>query len=98
MPSVIQKKYSFEKRKVSSLTLPPNMASIPSSKARYIAVTVKLTSRLSTTEQPTLRCASSRAPEPRQMLTKAQQPSPIITARARATTVSGKTTVFAALP
>ena len=32
------------------------------------------------------------------MLTKAQQPSPSITATASAITVSGKTTVFAALP
>ena len=34
----------------------------------------------------------------RLMLTKAQVPSPIITATASATTVSGKTTVFAAFP
>lgn len=32
------------------------------------------------------------------MLTKAQQPSPTITAMARATTVRGNTTVLAALP
>ena len=43
------------------------------------------------TEQPMLRWASSCAPEPRLMLTKAQQPSPIMTASASATTVSGKT-------
>lgn len=35
---------------------------------------------------------------PRLMLTKAQQPAPTITARARATTVRGKTTVLAAFP
>lgn len=50
------------------------------------------------TEQPMLRWASSCAPEPRLMLKKAQQPSPIMTASASATTVSGKTTVLAALP
>ncbi len=50
------------------------------------------------TEQPMLRWASSCAPEPKLMLTKAQQPSPIMTASASATTVSGKTTVLAALP
>lgn len=50
------------------------------------------------TEQPMLRWASSCAPEPRLMLMKAQQPSPIMTASASATTVSGKTTVLAALP
>ena len=50
------------------------------------------------TEQPMLRWASSCAPEPRLMLTKAQQPSPIMTASASATTVSGETTVLAALP
>ena len=35
---------------------------------------------------------------PRAMLTKAQQPSPTITAMARATTVRGNSTVLAALP
>lgn len=50
------------------------------------------------TEQPMLLWASSCAPEPRLMLAKAQQPSPIMTASASATTVSGKTTVLAALP
>ena len=39
-----------------------------------------------------------RAPDRGFRLTKAQQPSPIITAIARAMTVRGKTTVFAALP
>ncbi len=52
----------------------------------------------SSTALPMLLWASSRFPAPRLMLTKAQQPSPIITASARATTVSGKTTVLAALP
>lgn len=42
--------------------------------------------------------AEAVSPLPRQMLTNAQQPSPIITAIARATTVNGNTTVFAALP
>ena len=45
-----------------------------------------------------LRWAFSRFLDPRLMLTKAQQPSPIITAMASATTVRGKTTVLAALP
>lgn len=52
----------------------------------------------STTALPTPLCASSRLSAPRDMLTNAQQPSPIITAIARAMTVSGNTTVFAALP
>ena len=52
----------------------------------------------STTELPTLRWAFSFCPEPRLRLTKAQQPSPIMTASARATTVSGNTTVLAAFP
>lgn len=47
---------------------------------------------------PMLRPASSRRPAPRLMLTKAQQPSQIITATSRATTISGNTTVLAALP
>ena len=47
---------------------------------------------------PTLRVASWGSRLPRHRLTKAQQPSPIITAMARATTVSGKTTPLAALP
>lgn len=47
---------------------------------------------------PMLLWAASRLPAPRLMLTKAQQPSPIITAMDRATTVSGNTTVLAALP
>ena len=42
--------------------------------------------------------ASPTSPLPSEMLTNAQQPSPIITAMASATTVSGKTTVLAALP
>ena len=53
---------------------------------------------VSTTALPTLRWASSFRLAPRLMLTKAQQPSPIITAIASATTVRGKTTVLAALP
>ena len=47
---------------------------------------------------PTLVLAAARSPCPRLKLTKAQQPSPIITAIASATTVSGNTTVLAALP
>ena len=50
------------------------------------------------TELPTLRDASPLFFSPRDMLTKAQQPSPIMTAMPRAMTVSGKTTVFAAFP
>ena len=59
---------------------------------------MRLTARLSTTALPMLLCASSLRPAPRLMETNAQQPSPIITASASATTVSGKTTVLAALP
>ena len=51
-----------------------------------------------TTALPTLFLAFSVLPIPRLRLTKAQQPSPIITAMARAMTVSGNTTVLAALP
>ena len=50
------------------------------------------------TALPTLRLALETSFWPRLMLTKAQQPSPIITAMASATTVSGNTTVLAALP
>ena len=46
----------------------------------------------------TLRVASWGSRLPRHRLTKAQHPSPIITAMARDTTVSGKTTPLAALP
>jgi len=53
---------------------------------------------LITTALPMLLCASDAFFAPRLMLTNAQQPSPIITANASATTVSGYTTVFAALP
>ncbi len=45
-----------------------------------------------------LLCAASLSFRPRLMLTKAQQPSPIITAMDSATTVKGNTTVLAALP
>ena len=47
---------------------------------------------------PMLRAALSGSFFPNHRLTKVQQPSPIITAIANATTVRGKTTVFAALP
>ena len=58
----------------------------------------RLAATHSVTALPMLRWAFSLFREPRQMLTKAQQPSPIITASASATTVSGNTTVLAALP
>ena len=45
-----------------------------------------------------LRRAVSTSFLPSAMLTKAQQPSPTMTAMASATTVSGNTTVLAALP
>ena len=53
---------------------------------------------LKTTAFPTLLWASSFLPAPSAMLTKAHAPSPIMTATASATTVSGNTTVFAAFP
>jgi hypothetical protein len=53
---------------------------------------------LNTTALPTLRLALSTSFLPSAMLTKAQQPSPTMTAMASATTVSGNTTVLAALP
>ena len=63
-----------------------------------MAVRITLPASVMTTELPTLFFAVSGCRLPRLMLTYAQQPSPIITAMASATTVSGKTTVFAALP
>ena len=69
-----------------------------SRKSRYAAASARLSVRHSTTALPTARPASSSLFAPRQMLTKAQAPSPIITATARAATVSGNTTVLAALP
>ena len=53
---------------------------------------------LNTTALPTLRFALSTSFLPSAMLTKAQHPSPTITAMAKATTVRGNTTVLAALP
>ena len=53
---------------------------------------------VNTTALPRLLPASSARPFPRLRLTKAQQPSPIITATASAIAVSGNTTVLAALP
>ena len=52
----------------------------------------------SITAFPTLIQASSFSFLPNDRLTYAQQPSPIITAIARAITVRGNTTVFAAFP
>lgn len=80
------------------MTVPPNMAMMPSAKIRYTAVSTRLAATVSTTALPTLRQARCRSLRPRAMLTKAQQPSPTITAMARATTVRGNTTVLAALP
>ena len=74
------------------------MAMIPSAKTRYTAVRTRLPAILNTTALPTLRLALSTSFLPSAMLTKAQQPSPIMTAMASATTVSGNTTVLAALP
>ena len=65
---------------------------------RYTAVRTRLLVTLNTTALPTLRLALSTSFLPSAMLTKAQQPSPTMTAMARATTVSGNTTVLAALP
>ena len=78
--------------------MPPNIEMIASAKMRYSAVRTRLLAIDSTTALPTLFLASPTSPLPSEMLTNAQQPSPIITAMASATTVSGKTTVFAALP
>ena len=74
------------------------MAMIPSAKTRYTAVRTRLPAILNTTALPTLRLALSTSFLPSAMLTKAQQPSPTMTAIASATTVSGNTTVLAALP
>ena len=75
-----------------------NMAMMLFAKIRYTAVRIRLPTMIKTTALPTLRFARAVSFRPSAMLTKAQQPSPIITAMASATTVSGKTTVLAALP
>ena len=80
------------------MTLPPNSVSIGSMKTRYSAVSTALDATQAITALPMLRWALSRWLAPRLMDTKAQAPSPIITAMASATTVSGNTTVLAALP
>lgn len=80
------------------MTRLPKSVKIGSAKMRYAAVSVRLASTQSTTALPTLLCARSVSPAPSEMLTNAHAPSPIITAMASATTVSGNTTVFAALP
>ena len=67
-------------------------------KIKYSAVKITLPATVSTTALPTLRFALSDSFLPSAILTKAQQPSPTITAIARATTVNGKTTVLAAFP
>ena len=74
------------------------MAMMPSAKMRYSAIKTRLPATVNTTALPTLRLASFISFLPSAMLTKAQQPSPTMTAMASATTVSGKTTVLAALP
>jgi len=80
------------------LTVPPNIAMIASLNIRYIAISTRLDTIINTTELPTLFLADFVSSFPRLKLTKAQHPSPIITAIASAITVSGNTTVFAALP
>ena len=65
-----------------------------SEKSRYIAVRTRLLTITMIMAFPTLFLAVFRSFFPRLMLTKAQQPSPTITAIARATTVRGNTTVF----
>ena len=78
--------------------MPPNIEMMGSAKPRYSAVSTRLLATDNTTALPTLFLASPTSPLPSEMLTNAQQPSPIITATARATTVRGNTTVLAALP
>ena len=82
----------------AAICVVPNMAIMLSEKMRYMAVKARLLTRINTTALPTLRFALAVSFLPSAILTKAQQPSPIMTAMARATTVSGKTTVLAALP
>ncbi len=74
------------------------MAMMLFAKMRYTAVKTRLLTTHNTTALPTLRLALSTSFLPSAMLTKAQQPSPTMTAMASATTVSGNTTVLAALP
>ena len=69
-----------------------------SEKIMYKAVRIKLDKRERIIAEPTESLASSDLPSPRHLLTKEHAPSPIITATARAMTVNGKTTVFAAFP
>lgn len=97
-PRVIQKKYSRLRLQVSSLTLPPKRVKSGSIRRRQSAVSTRLLTMVRTMAFPTDFSAFSLFPSPSEMLTKAQAPSPSITAIARARTVSGKTTVFAALP
>ena len=65
---------------------------------RYRAVSAALAATHRITALPMERWASSGRFAPSRMETKVQAPSPIITATARATTVSRNTTVLAALP
>ena len=74
------------------------MAMMLSAKTRYTAVRTRPPATDSTTALPTLRLALPISLLPSAMLTKVQQPSPTMTAIASATTVSGNTTVLAALP
>lgn len=67
-------------------------------KIRYTAVIKALAITVSKAAFPILRDASPARFRPRLRLTKAQQPSPIITATASTITASGNTTVLAALP
>ena len=80
------------------MTVPPNIAMMPSLNSRYTVQRIRLLTIVIRTEFPTLFFALSGSLLPRLKLTKAQQPSPIITAIARAMTVSGNTTVLAAFP
>ena len=71
------------------MTRPPKTVRIWDWKMKYSAVSTRLLTMLSTTALPMLRWARSFWRRPSAMLTNAQQPSPIITAMASATTVSG---------
>ena len=97
-PKAIQKKYSCAFSNVPALTRPPNHVSSVSGNSRYAAIRTSPATTLTVTVPPTARWDSSCFPAPSIRLTNAQQPSPSMTAIASAATVSGKTTVVAALP
>ena len=85
----IHVKYSLEWANVPSVTRPPNKVSMASWNMRYSAISTAPLTMETITALPMLPEAFLSSRAPRLRLTKVQQPSPIITAMASATTVSG---------